>query len=79
MIDFRDLVIADLAADEAKLVERLALAGADRDAWREMAQAAIHELADITQQHRRLREQHHRLLDEFRTVRAQTMRRAVAA
>ena len=77
--DYKDLVIETLADDEAALLERLASLENDIRIYRELAQQALHELHHLTRRHDRLREQHARLLDEFRFLRAQTMRRSVAA
>lgn len=72
--DNRDLVIEQLADSEAELLERVAQFEADRDSYRLLAQQAIHMLHDLTQQRDRLRASHHRLLDEYRRLRAQIMR-----
>ena len=77
--DYRDLVIETMAADEVLLLERLASVEADRGVYRELAQQAIHALHDANRQRDRLREQHHRLLDQYRHLRAQIMSAAVAA
>jgi hypothetical protein len=49
-------------------VERCARIDAegDRDAYRELAQLAIHALADLTERHHRQTERYHALLDERR-------------
>lgn len=62
--DYRDDVIAALADSEAALL-------VERDAYRLVAVQAIHALCDRRQQLDRLREQHHRLLDERRVARIQ--------
>jgi hypothetical protein len=77
--DCRDIVITDLADAEAALLECLAWITADRNAFRVLAQQAIHQLHHEAQQLRKLRAQHHRLLDEYRHLRAQLIRRGVAA
>lgn len=38
----------------------------DRDAYRELAQQAIHALSELTERHRRQAERYHALLDERR-------------
>ena len=72
--DYRDALIADLVDDQAALLERIALLEADVSIYREFAQQAVHAVHDATVHRHRLREQHQRLIDEFRTLRAQTMR-----
>lgn len=51
----------------------------DAQAYRTLAQEAIHALHDLTQRHDRLREQHARLREEYRCLRATTMRTTAAA
>lgn len=77
--DYRDLVIEMLVDSEADLLERPAHREADVDAYRLLALEAIHRLHDVTNQRNRLRAQHYRLLDEYRTLRARIMREAIAA
>jgi hypothetical protein len=78
-VDHRDAVIEVLAEDEASLRERVASLTADVAVYRELAQAGMSALHDLTVERDRLREQHHRLIDEFRALRAHTMRTAAAA
>lgn len=77
--DYRDLAIEMLADSEAELLDRGVDLMIERDPYRTLARTAIHELHALTVKRDRLRAQHHRLLDEYRTLRAQTMREAVAA
>lgn len=74
-----DLVIEALALSEAELLQRVADLEADVAVYRELAQAGIHELHELTLSHERLRDQHQRLLDEYRHLRVQIMSAAVAA
>jgi hypothetical protein len=67
--DYRDLTIESLTA-EVLNVER------QRNTWRALAQAAIHRLHDQHVEFRRLQERHERLIDEYRALRADRMRRA---
>lgn len=48
----------------------------ESEAYRRVAQQAIHALHDERRDHERLRASHHRLIDEFRRLREQTMREA---
>ena len=66
-----DLAIADLAAEVVSLRE-------ERDSYRALALNAMHLLHDQHLEHEHLRDQHHRLLEEFRTARAE-LRRYMAA
>lgn len=79
MRDYRDLVIAQFADDERQLLERLASAEDDRDAYRALAQQAIHSLHDLTARHERLRELHARLADDYRHLRVQLLTKVWAA
>jgi hypothetical protein len=76
---YKDLVIADLADDAAAIAERAVIAEADRDAYQLLAQQAIHSLHTLTAERDTLRAQLWRLRGEYRHLRAQTMRQAVAA
>jgi hypothetical protein len=85
-IDDRDLAIAALAAAEAALIEQLAVAAADlasveadRDVYRALALTAIHLLHDTGLERGRERDARHRLIDEYRALRARVMTAAVAA
>jgi hypothetical protein len=73
------MVIEELALAEAELLERVAHLEADLDAFRMLAQEAIHALASLTSQLDQLRRQHHHLLDECRTLRAQIRLHAVTS
>jgi hypothetical protein len=76
--DHRDLVIAELADSEAALLERVASLESDVVAYRSLALAALDALHDLTVQRDRLREQHHRLLDEYRRLRESILRAEAA-
>jgi hypothetical protein len=69
--DYRDMVIEVLADSEAELIDRVVELTSANSTEREVRQAAIHHLADVTGQLARLREQHHRLLDQYRHLREQ--------
>lgn len=77
--DYRDLVIEMATDAEVLLVESLVRLKADRDAYRMLAQQAVQALHDRTRDLEALREQHHRLVDEYRHLRGQVMRQAEAA
>lgn len=74
-----DIVIADLAAETVTLRERISSLEADVDAYRTVSQQTIHALHELMRERDRLREQYHRLLDEYRHVREKILRQAVAA
>jgi len=69
----RDLVIEMLADLEAESNEQIVSLEANVRTYRDLAQAAIHELHDLTRERDRLRAAYHRLLDAYRHLRAQTM------
>lgn len=69
-IDYRDLVIAHFAADEAELIKAIVDVTIERDVWRELAKAGIHQIADLTRELKVLRQRH-------RTLREQTTMRDV--
>jgi hypothetical protein len=72
--DYRDFVIEALADSEAALRDQLIDLTIERDSYRGLSRAAVHQLYDLATRLDRLREQHHRLLDEHRhLLRAQTM------
>ena len=88
--DYRDTVIAELAASEGALreqvmclAERAVLAEADRDAYRLAATQAIHQIHDLQLTVGDLRSRYHRALDDARRLRGQIIaadeRKAVAA
>lgn len=77
--DYRDLVIETLADAEAELIDRVVDLMIERDACRLLEQQAIHALHALTVERDRLRASHHRLIDEYRHLRAQTLREAEAA
>ena len=74
----RDLTIADLAASEAEFIDQIVELTASRDAFRELAQQAIHTLQDLTVKRDQLRVQHQELIAEYRALREQTTRQMVA-
>jgi hypothetical protein len=67
--DYRDLTISLLVDDEAAVIDRVVQLSGECDVWRLLALCAIEQLADLTQQFRRVRAQHHQLLDEYRSIR----------
>ena len=74
--DYRDIVIEELADAEALLLERVASLEADVQSYRLLAQEAIHALHDLARERDRLRERHHRLLNEYRALREDLLRAA---
>ncbi|MEP7306321.1 MAG: hypothetical protein ABJA98_12460 [Acidobacteriota bacterium] len=74
--DHRDLVIAELADSEALLRQRIASLEADVAIYREISQAGIHALHNLTVQLGRLRQQHERLVVEYRGLLAQLHQQA---
>lgn len=77
--DYRDLAIETLADAEAELLDRVVDLMIERDAYRLLAQQAIHRLRELTVERDQLRASHHRLIDEYRTLRAQIILRQAAA
>lgn len=74
--DHRDAVIEIFAQDEVILHERIASLEADVLTYRELALTAIAALSDKVIAFKRQREQHHRLIDAYRALRAATKRAA---
>jgi hypothetical protein len=74
-----NLTVETLADSEAEWIERAMDAEADRDAYRLVALQAIDTYHHLAHAHDRLRASHARLLDEYRFLMAQTMRKAGAA
>ena len=77
-------VLPTIADDiEADLIEHLALEIVNRDeellAVRALLAAALEQLQLDIGEHDRIRDQHHRVLDQYRTLRAQTMSKPEAA
>lgn len=77
-------VLPTIADDiEADLIEHLALAIVNRDeklvALRDVLAAALEQLHGAIGERDRMRDQYHRLVDEYRTLRAQTLRQPEAA
>jgi hypothetical protein len=77
--DYRDHVIAEFAASEAALLERVALLEAEVASYRLVAVTGIHYAQGLSVEIERLRSQHHRLLDEYREVRLSPMARGMRA
>lgn len=77
-------VLPTIADDiEADLIEHLALAIVNRDeklvAVRDVLAAVLEQLHVAIGERDRMCDQHHRLLDEYRTLRVQTLRDSEAA
>jgi hypothetical protein len=71
--DYRDLVIEILADSEAMLLSWIEDLISDRDAYRLLAQHAIHHCHAQYAQLTRLRTGHERLIAEYRVLREQTI------
>ena len=71
-----DGVIDTLAASEAELLARVQSLEADVLAYRELAQQALHALADLTVRLDRRRVELTELRDEYRAFRARVLRAA---
>ena len=78
--DYRDGVIAELAASEGALreqvtylAERAVLAEAEREAFRLVAAQAIHQIHDLQLTVDDLRTRYHRALDDARRFREQAI------
>jgi hypothetical protein len=67
-----------LALSEAELRDQIVRSEAKARIYRELAQAGIHQLHDLRLEHDRLREQHHRLIDEYRALRVQLLKDVAA-
>jgi hypothetical protein len=65
MVDYRDLVIVDIAAENAELFERMALT----QAYRETVQLALEQLAERTRELESARRRIAGLVDEVRALR----------
>lgn len=68
--DYRDLAIAELAAAEAELLDRIEDLARERDAYRELLCGSLAALHEAVLRERRHRESYGRLLDELRELRA---------
>lgn len=68
-----ELVIQALAATEAELREHIANLEADVAVYREIAQAALDALRQVTVAHQTLQRTNHDLRDEFRAFRERVM------
>lgn len=66
MMDSDNNAAAKLGPLCVELMRELYEARCERDSYREVAQLAIHALADLTRQHRRQTERYHELLNERR-------------
>ena len=74
-----ELVIAGLAQEIIENSERIASLEADVTSYRELGREALHALHALTVKLEQLRQQHHRLIDAYRTLRIQTLQRSEAA
>jgi hypothetical protein len=77
--DSADLVIEMLADSEAELIDRVVDLMIERNAYRTLAQHAVHALHDMTIERDRLRTSQHRLINEYRPLRVKTLRQPEAA
>lgn len=77
--DYRDLVITDLADENACLHERIVCLEADIRISQELLHATMDALRHQTLLVERQRDQHHRLIDEYRALREELLLRADAA
>jgi hypothetical protein len=73
-----DLVIDDLAAENAMLCEHLRDLEADRDVYRELLVATLDALAEVTTDRNRQREQKQRVVHEYRALRERLLLQAGA-
>jgi hypothetical protein len=64
-----DLVIDDLVASEADLMDHACALTVERDSFRAALHAAVEAVAEITRERDRLRARYHQLLDEYRALR----------
>jgi hypothetical protein len=71
--DYKDLVIEMYSDDALMLHELVESLDADVVSYRMLAREAIHALHHLTISHERLRESHHRLIDEYRVLRVQLL------
>ena len=78
-LDYRDLVIEELADSETALRERIASLDGENAGFRELLCAAMDLLHDLTVKRDREREQYARLKDEYRAFREQILLAAEAA
>lgn len=67
-LDVRAMVVEALAGAEAELRERVLSLEADVDAYRELAQQALHALYDLTLERDHLRTHNRRLQEENREL-----------
>lgn len=74
-----DLLVADLADENAALAETIASLQADVELRRELLSVALVRLHDLERQYRGLQASHYRLIDEYRALRVQTLRQDEAA
>jgi len=72
------VVIETLCESQLLLRERVASLEADVDAYRLVAQQALHHLHDLTRTHDRLQAQYRSLIEQYWEVRGQ-LRKSVAA
>jgi phage shock protein A len=71
--DDRDVVIRQLADDEALLLERISSLEADVGVYRELAAAACDALRDLTVRYQRLHASFSQLRDAYRALRARLL------
>jgi len=76
--DFRDVVIEELAASEAMLLDYIATLEADRAVFRELAFAAFDGLRELTIRNEALQHTVIRLRDELHALRERELLRAGA-
>jgi chromosome segregation ATPase len=77
--DHTDLVIAELADSEARLLERVVDLEGDLSVYRELLSEALTALRAVTATRDRLRQDRERLREDLQRLREQTMRQAAAA
>jgi hypothetical protein len=70
--DHRDLALEQLADDEAELIARIVDLTIERDAYRLLAQQAIHYAAAVVRERDQVRTRYHRSLDLLREHRSRS-------
>ena len=73
------MTTADACILLVEAIYEISAARRERDVWRVIAQQAIHHTAGLTQRIDSLEAANARIREEYRFLRAQTMRRAEAA
>lgn len=66
-----ELPTEDRVGDRADMLVNVLV---EAQSYRVLAQQAVHALHGLTDQHDRLRKQHHRLVDEYRRLNGQPIR-----